>query len=362
MVLDWDRRIAIAGANGSGSAPTFQPTATGGSIGQLSLSLPSGSVTYQRIDVTIGATGALSGTGQGYATYVPPSSDVGSTSMVTMALAGVPDAEPPTFTANLGAAQIDPFTSITVAASEPLPPDSRLAIVDLRGDRVDLPAAGTSTTAAFSFVTSAFRMWRYSDQYTILVGGIVDFAGNMSSPGGAIVFTTGAPPPLAAEDGFESATGTTFAGAQVLAGSGAPTITGTRSLYIPPLPSAFPPGRGDITQLGLRLAVDPTDTVVRFAYRSVNQSPTSASPGFLLGAEGGQVAYAYLAADSGLSTTETIGQESVSLGPVTTAEIVLPAGAASAGAVTLLRRISACCGGLPSPPVPGLIIDDLRAE
>jgi hypothetical protein len=45
-----------------------------------------------------------------------------------------------------------------------------------------------------------------------------------------------------------------------------------------------------------------------------------------------------------------------------TAELVLPAGAAAAGELTIIRKLVTCCSNFPSPPVGGLILDDLRAE
>jgi hypothetical protein len=150
----------------------------------------------------------------------------------------------------------------------------------------------------------------------------------------------------------------------VLSGSGDPTISGARSLYIPAVPSAIPPGTGDITQLALRIALDATDTVVRFSYRSVN--PTSpglgTNPAFVFGAPDSEVKAMTLGPDSGPPVSAALGQETVMLGPVMTAELVLPPGTASAGELTIIRRLAGCCSNLPSPPVAGLILDDLRAE
>jgi len=188
------------------------------------------------------------------------------------------------------------------------------------------------------------------------------------APGTAPAFMTGAPPVLVAQDGFESVTAPTLAGAQVLSESGAPTITGARSLYIPSLPGANPPGRGAVKQLALRIALDPTDTVLRFSYRSVNPNSSSgagagAYPYYLLGSEGGPFTSPSLGPDSGPAVTSMIpGQGQVSLGPVMTAEFALPAGAAAAGELTLVRNVRECCSSLPAPPIAGLIIDDLRGE
>ena len=173
------------------------------------------------MDVTIGASGALSGTARGRGTSLPTNTDVGINSVVlSMSLAGVPDLQPPGFeSAIFMGAPVDPFASLTLTATEPMPPDTRLALVDLRGDRIDIAPPSTQLVAAFSFYPAQARMWRYNEQYSLLLDGVIDFAGNARPAGGtAPAFTTAAPPVLIAEDGFESATGTTLAGAQVLSG------------------------------------------------------------------------------------------------------------------------------------------------
>jgi len=371
MVLDWDRRIAILGSNVGQGVGVFEPSATGGGGSQTAaFSLGSSGVSYQTMDVTIAASGALSGTAHGRGTSLPTNTDVGINSVVlSMSLAGVPDVQPPGFESTIFmAAPVDPFASLTLIATEPMPPDTRLALVNLRGDRIDIAPPSTQLVAAFSFYPAQARMWRYNDRYSLLLDGVVDFADNARPPGGTSpAFTTAAPPVLVAEDGFESATGTMLAGTQVLSGTGAPTITGARSLYIPSLPGANPPGRNAMTQLALRIALDATDTVVRFAYRSVNPTGTgagtAAAPYYLLGSEGGAITSPTLGPDSGPAVAAMIpGQGQVSLGPLMTAEFALPAGAAAAGQVTLVRGVRECCASLPAPSIAGLIIDDLRAE
>jgi hypothetical protein len=159
LVLDSTVGMAFAGANGSGGSGTFQPTATGGRITTtLSFSLGNNViVNYQLIDVSISAAGALTGTARGQAIYVPPTTDVGSTTTVTASLAGVPDTEAPTFTANVNTAQVDPFSSLSVAASEPLPPTTIVTLADQRGDRIDLTGFGAAA-AVLSFAPSTPRM------------------------------------------------------------------------------------------------------------------------------------------------------------------------------------------------------------
>ena len=76
-------------------------------------------------------------------------------------------------------------------AADPLPPDTRMTLVDLRGDRIDIAPPSTQLVAAFSFQPTQGRMWRYSDQYSLLLDGVADFAGNAHPPGTALT----SPPP-----------------------------------------------------------------------------------------------------------------------------------------------------------------------
>jgi hypothetical protein len=279
---------------------------------------------------------------------------VGLSAPTTIRLSGVPDAEPPRLTGPT--TQIDVFTSVTYTATEPLPPNSRVVLADLRGERVTL--APGALEAVFSFPTPA-KMWRYNDQYTVLIDSLIDFGGNAARPQDAISFTTGDPPPLVPEDGFETATGSTLAGAQILSGSGAPTITGARSIYIPAVNGTLPTGQTETTQLALRLALSPGDTAVRFSYRTVNPSTILGGTYFQMASEGGSITSPMLAADSGQPTAATINGSQVMLGPVTTA--TFPLSSDASGEVTLIRKLRGS-GNLPPRPSPGLIIDDLRAE
>ena len=361
MVLDWDGHTAIVGSTDGNGSGAFQPSAAGGTIGPIgSFVFGSASMGYQSLELVIDGAGRLSGTGQGRATAPPANTDFGFYAVsLSMSLTGVPDVQPPGFDSTaFGSAPLDPFTSLTIVATEPMPLDTRLALVDGRGDRVELAPLVTQSTAAFSFAPSAFRMWRYGEQYSIAFDGLVDFAGNAYPPGGGVTLTIAGPPPLIAEDGFESAPGPTLAGAQVLSGTGAPTITGARSLYVPPLGQAG--GRSEMKQFALRIALAVGDTVLRFSYRTVNPSTFPGSY-FLMGSEGGQVVSPSLPSTTESTTTATIpGQGSVLLGPITTAEFALPPDAA--GEITLTRSVRAAGSSMPAPPITGLIIDDLRAE
>lgn len=363
MVLDWDSRTAIVGSTDGAGAGAFQPSSNGGAIGQIgSFTFGTASMGYRSMALTIDAAGKLSGTGQGMGTAHPSNTDVGIyTVNFSASLVGVPDVQPPGFDSTaFGAAPLDAFASLTIVATEPMPIDTRLALVDQRGDRIELAPLATQAGAAFSFEPSPFRMWRYGEQYSIAFDGLVDFAGNAYPPGGGVTLTIAAAPPLVGEDGFESATGTTLAGAQILTGTGTPIITGARSLYVPPLPDVLTSGRAQMTQFALRVALAPGDTVLRFSYREVNPN-VFGSAYFLMGSEGGQVVSPSLASPTQAPTTATIpGTGTVMLGPTTTAEFALPPDAA--GAITLTRIARAAGTSMPAPPVTGLIIDDLRAE
>jgi hypothetical protein len=365
MVLDWDGRTAIIGSTDGAGAGGFQPSADGGAIGQIgSFRFGTATMGYQSMALTIDAAGKLSGTGKGMGTALPPNTDVGIyTVSFSVSLVGVPDVQWPGFDSTaFGPTPLDAFASLTIVATEPMPIDTRLALVDRRGNRVELAPLAAQGGAVFSFQPSPFKMWRYGEQYSIAFDGVVDFAGNVYPPGGGVTLTIAAAPPLVDEDGFESATGTMLAGAQILTGTGTPTITGTRSLYVPPLAEVYTSGRAQTTQFALRVAIAPGDTVLRFSYREVNPNPNVfGSSYFLMGSEGGQVVSPSLPSATQAPTPATIpGTGTVMLGPITTAEFALPPDAA--GAITLTRIARAAGTSMPAPPVTGLIIDDLRAE
>jgi hypothetical protein len=184
-----------------------------------------------------------------------------------------------------------------------------------------------------------------------------DFAGNAAT--GSLEFTTRAPPPLVAADGFESVTDTMLGGAQVLSGAGAPIISGARSLYVPP-GNTIGPG-APTTQMALRLAVAPGSKMVRFAYRAVNPGASQA-PYFSLASVGGSLTFGTPIVNNTSGTAPAmIGQAQVTLGPLMAGEILLPADVTDE---IVLARIAprAYCGSPALQPLPGIIIDDLRVE
>jgi hypothetical protein len=322
-------------------------------------------LTYDELTFALRTGGELVGTGSGHIAWAPPGTDVGGGSFAaSMSLTGVNDTEAPVFlAASVAADRTDPFSSFTLIASEPLPPDARPMLVGQSGDFAFVPST------ADGFVATFFqpKLPRYGEQYRVAVDGVVDFAGNAARVGagvgstGEIRFTTRAAPPLVAEDGFESATGATLGGAQVISGAGAPVIAGTRSLYIPETTNNTAGWSAlQQTQLALRLPLAPGDTVVRFAYREVNPNGFGATS-VLIASPGGTIARAELTWSPAMTTSAIIGQSQVELGPLKTAEIALPSDAATE---IVIARIAGgiTCSNLPVPPFAGLIIDDLRAE
>jgi hypothetical protein len=366
MVVDWDTGTAILGSADGGGRVGFE-TAPGGIVIRQSVRFVSGvgrrtTLTYASFELAVSAgVEDVFGIARGQATCAPLSTDVGVCSAdFTMSLKGVPDTVPPVLSSDDNGTRIDPFHSMTLTASEPLPEDTRLTLVDL----FDAPIVVAPTdlnAAVFTFFPSAGKLWRFDDRYTLMAESLVDFAGNRASA--VFTFTTGSPPPLVAEDGFESATGTTVAGAQVLSGAGAPVISGTRSLYIPSLQAQPGSGWNEATQLALRLALEPGDKVLRFAYRTVNADLSPSQPFYLMASEGGQIVYQMLFATTATTTIATFpGGGQASLGPIMTAEFALPPDAVRE--IVFTRNLRACCGGGTHPVMTaaGIIIDDLRAE
>jgi hypothetical protein len=364
MTLDTDRRIAIIGKDGDTEVVPVEQQ-TGGVlqvVGTLlfGVSVPAacgGSLLYSALNFTIDPSGAaLSGVGRG--TLMVSDPVVGTSTTATMSLTGVRDTEPPILTMSAAGDIADPWTPFWVVSSEPLPGQQvRPVLRSTTGDAMVL-GAPTGMEAFVRVMAKPARLLRYSDEYRVTLDGVTDLDGNAPPPTTSLTFTTRAPPPLVAEDGFESVTDTTLGGAQVLSGAGAPTIEGARSLYIPPATSV--PGR--VTQIALRLPILSGDTVLHFAYRSVNPGDAFGVY-FVVASVGGSIGTVTLPPDgAGATTPATIDGTQVLLGPLMTATIGLPGDAHGEVVLARLAAQSYSCGGPAPPPVPGLIIDDLYAE
>jgi hypothetical protein len=359
MIVDGDTLIVITGASGGGAQSTIEPLPDGfrfnGTIGlPITTTGCYASVTYTDLSFTFDPSGRLLGKGRGQLTTAV--TDVASSVPVTMSLTGVADTVSPALALSPLGPLTDPFTSFRVVSSEPLPPLTAFAALRAAsGDVVVLTPSvgGASSLSVFGFAKPDVVL-RFGEQYSVEIAGTSDFAGNSAVPAGSLAFETAPAPPLVAADGFESVTGTTLGGAQVLSGATEPILSGSRSLYIPPVPSIG--ASGPATQLALRLTVPPGGAGVLFTYRTVNPG-TASSATFLVGSVGHSYVSYSPPLGGGMTTTATIGGSQVTLGPVGTATI--PFAPDATGEIILERVIPAASPCGLNPPASGIIIDDL---
>jgi hypothetical protein len=304
--------------------------------------------------------GALRGTATGEVTY--PTSSGMFTAAATVTLVGASDVTPPTFMSP--GATVDPLAPVFLPASEPLPMTASASLTSApSGDTVTLSATKISNGAlACTGFSASGRMLRYGETYTLVTDHAADFAGN--KPSTPVTFTTRAAPPLVPEDGFESVTGTMFAGAGVLNGGPLTPIAGATSLL---LNTGYGGGFGFLpydlgSSLAVRLAVAPGDTVVRFDAQLIAPDPIDAAAfvgAIRLGSVGGTVVVQQNVAGSGFveETLPELGDIFVS--PVQTIELALPPDAAGEIAFEIVGEIDLCAQP-PSPTV--LVVDNLRVE
>jgi hypothetical protein len=361
MTLYPDQRTAVIGVAGGGQTRSVEETAAGlrlvDTVGfGVPVSAPcGGSLRYDGFDFAIDASGGLLGSGRGVlATY--DGIGVPQEVSATMILRGVPDAEPPILALSASGDLVDPWSSLWVVASEPLPEQQMLPVLrSTSGDLLTLDAHHTADPFVAVFA-KPLRLLRFGEEYRLTFEGITDLAGNAPRPSAPPTFTTRPAPPLIAGDGFESITGDTLGGAQVLSGAGAPVIAGARSLYIPPAASL-----GSPTQLAVRLSITPGQRFVRFDYRIVN--PTETYISWIVAGVAGEIETATPPSEVGVPTTPaTIDGTQVSLGPTRNAELLLRPDARGEVVVARIAAQGGRCGGPPPPPVSGAIIDNLRTE
>jgi len=360
LTLDAGQKRGILGGPGGGVYRSFAEEAgvliLGGTAQfGVPISAACGAhVEYDDLRLQIDASGGLTGSGLGNLSINDGTGFRGGP--VTMVLTGVPDTEPPELHLSPGGDLADPWTPIWIVASEPLPLQQKWPMLrSATGDLVEFEP--TIQEDFVSVLNKPRRMLRFDDSYIVAFSGITDLPGNELAPSSA-VFTTRPLPPIVAGDGFESATDATVGGAPVLSGAAAPTIEGARSLYIAPAAVG-----GPLTQFAVRLSFLPGQKVVRFDYRIVNPGDAGGTY-WLVATSTGLIETATLNPDIGAAVTaSTIDGTQVLLGPTRTAAIPIPADAR--GEVVVARVASqagAACGGPPAPPVPGILVDGLRAE
>jgi hypothetical protein len=363
LILDFDTGIVIAGsaegggqsAFAAGAGPTFVvPGSFGFSFGLGC----SSDITYKSLMLTPLPDGRLVGTATGTAYY--GATDVVNSADLSATFDGVPDVQTPALTMALGDDPTDPFLPARLVASEPLPPMQQLELAASGGERFVLaPTTSNDGGRSLSGFSLPSVLLRYGESYQVVEAGLRDFAGNLAKAGPT--FTTRAAPPLVAEDGFESVTAPTLAGAIIADGTTGPTISGQRSLYLAPISSGLADG-ATRSQLSLRLAVNPDDTVIRFTYELVNvYSSDSFALTLVVAGVGTAFSVTRLPATTEPTTAFRLSPQTiVYVGGQHQATLPLPPG--TVGEVFLDRVIGSSACGPAEPPVPGIVIDDLRVE
>lgn len=318
------------------------------------------SISLDRVTFTIDGE-TLRGTATGTARYTTSGAMVLMTNL-TATLVGVPDVTPPTLSVPEG--DVDPLVRLSLVASEPLPDTASASLEGAPGGDVvplsDLEISNQSR-AAYAFSVSPNEL-RYGETYTLQADELTDFAGH--ALGAPISFKTRAAPPLVPEDGFESVTGTMFAGAGVLRGGPLMPISGQTSLM---LNTGFGGGFGFLPydlgpSVAVRLAVSPGDTVVRFAFQLIAPDPVDQATfdgPVLVGTPGGMVGPSRELSATSFTRTTLPSLGDIFLSPVSTVEMPLPAGSSGEITFEIVGRTFACMRP-PSPTV--LVIDDLRVE
>jgi len=364
MTIDSERQTAILGFStdrpvrveqtSSGALRLAEPVVFG-----IDVPSPCGaSVRYDDLSFTVDGSGHLSGSGSGAILIYAPKT-VGTMPGATMVLTGLPDTDPPTFSLAAGGDIADPWSALYFVASEPLPAEQMRPVLRSASGDALMFGAPTGMDAFVYLMAKPIVMLRFGEAYRVTFDGITDLAGNIPAPAD-LSFTTRPPPPLIAADGFESVTDETLGGARVLSGAGAPIIDGTRSLYVPPVSSLGTAAQ--VTRIALRVPVAPGASVLRLSYQVVNPGDPNV-PTFLFGGVGGAIGSIGPTMQTGSPTTRaTIDGTDVTLGQTVTTFAALSADTGTEVVLALIASQASSCGGLPPPPVSGLILDDVRTE
>ena len=302
--------------------------------------------------------GQLSGTGRGQrATYDPGG---GTNVPATMILAGVPDADPPTLSLAAGGDLADPWTPLWVVASEPLPVGQPApALRSTGGDFLSFAAQSNKDPFVVVFARPT-RMLRFGDQYRVTFDGITDFAGHAPTSAASATFTTRAPAAAGRR-------GRLRIGHRRDAGRRADPVRRRRAddqRRPQPLPSPRGFARDGVDGHAVRAARPDRGGQHGRALRLPDRQPRRHIQRLLRGRERGRTDRNGGPARGrrGRDDARDHRSDAVTLGPIQTATIGLPA--STYVEVVLARTASqpTSCGGPAPRPVPGLILDDLRAE
>jgi hypothetical protein len=374
LVLDTNAGLAILGATREADATPYQSNdgRTFDISGTFFVAVPDAagstdtcgtlSVEYGPMTVQVASDGHL--TGAGTAGVCAPAGDTSYCSNATLALTGEPDVDPPVLTADEANSPVDPFISVSLSASEPLPLGTRPTMTSASGDRVVFappPPGGSPELDMFvAYFPPPDVLLRHADTYTVLPDGVVNLVGTAAA--NAEQFQTSAAPPLAPQDGFESVTDASLGGATVVSGLDPRVIAGAKSLYVPPQPASARPAS---SKLALRLVVPPGATTIRFSYRKVDIEGEDGSLHFGWASVGQPITTMDVPLGGTPVIAELPDQSVISLGDVTLAELPLGAGTGAEVELALVDPGSGCPPHATTPlsnHVVGIVIDDLRVE
>jgi hypothetical protein len=349
MVASRDGTVSTAQMKTSATGmQTAGPLRLGPTAGYDGLCFGIGGFTYQTIEVRWSAAG-ITGTVKGTAEYI--TGDVVQAVPFTGTLTGTPDRTPPT--ASFAGTAHHPLDRVALQFSEALAAGTSASLVAPDGSKIALQTDGTPNPARF-FTPGPLRA---GTSYRIdIQPELADLSGNTGDPATLPMLTT-TNVPLVPEDGFEGSTAPLLAGATIAGAPEIPPLAGGRSLLFPPRgPSTFP-----ATRFTARLAVSPTDRVVRATVRMIvtNKNWRAPQTHLTLTTLGGARSSAMLpeAADP-LSCDPAVTGTGCYAAPVSL-EIPLPATGAGEVMVDVDRELGC---GLPPPPEPGFLLDDLRVE
>jgi hypothetical protein len=264
-------------------------------------------------------------------------------------IVGPADTTPATFQTTHGAlptAGVEPFFPFDLVASKPLPLKHPLRLIGSAGDVLTYaPYQSTATAAARRFVAPNVILG-YGETYRLDDGALADFAG-MKVP--SFQFQTIAKPPLAGDDGFESAAAGAYGGGTIITGAaGEPAvIAGKKSWFVRTrfeAGGAFSPltcaTRGS-ARAAVRLAIPAWATMITLSMVTLGSQVTTFSVGVPGGARTDSDPY---------GSTGTPALQAIS--------IRLPA--APPPELTLTVSSNGGCG--LAGDTAGVVIDDLKVQ
>jgi hypothetical protein len=357
LVLDADAGLAFAGSDGTVAEVALTKAAAGGlRLGEFPVN---NLVDFTSLLVAPNAT-ALKGKGAGQANVFCGDCR-GFNGPFTATVTGAHDVTPPLL---LGAGSADPFGSVSVSTSEPLPATATARIVGEDGTTFDLvPTIVPGDVPLVSGFASPMVVLPTGTGLSIPLDQLVDFAGLHGSADTPLRLGYVPQPPLLAEVGFESATGSTFGGATVVTSGPLPPITGARSVYVGPSCAPSPTGGAAAQKLLVRLAVPPGATKVVFSYEMVGPSVGAGGdmPSALVsvGSVGKMPASATVpAARYYVRQTPWPNGQTWNVGDVKGMELALPE--VTSEVLVEIEALVSC--GAPAGFSEGVLIDDLRLE